>query len=215
MKRGIWYTRPPDLYRFLRFLLANLGRLSDHIDWRFGRPYKADMSDLLALLRLAKPGSIVLTHTDYNLCNSLIPGRWDHATLVSAKGRVLEATREGVHESSFSKLLSHCDAVCILEPMFGTEEQANAAVSAARSQIGKPYDYDFEYRLEGGTSYYCSELCWWSWDSALKPLVAPFQPRYVLGAWTLSPQDIRDSDYFKVLYESPIKKRRKWHASQT
>jgi uncharacterized protein YycO len=200
--KGIWYREPSWFCRAVRAVMGPLGRAANHVDWRLGRPYKTNAHDLEALRTYAVPGSVVLTHTDYNLANLLIPGYWDHATLVADGRHVVEAVGEGVRLKTFEELLAHCDDICILEPTFADAAMMSRAVDNALGQLGRPYDFDFDYRLEGDEAFYCSELVWWSYDQACKPLVAPFQPGYILGQWTLCPQNIFDSDYMAKIYLS-------------
>jgi uncharacterized protein YycO len=186
----------------VRAAIKPLGALSGHVTWRFGRKFGVSKIDVESLLKLARPGDVILTHTKYSLANSLIPGKWDHAALVYKEDLVIQATTHGVGVAGFSRLCTGVDAVCLLRPMFATEGQRSQAVMNALSQVGKPYDFDFEYRLDGGNSFYCSELVWWSYDVALQPAVAPFKPDFVLGRWTLAPQSIRDSEYWTKIYET-------------
>jgi len=201
--KGIWYRKPSRLSSAIYWLMGPLGRAANHVDWRFGRPFGTTPADLQALREHTVPGSVVLTHTDYNLLNKVcIPGRWEHAAMVVNKDHVIEATGKGVHVTSFEDLLSHCDDICILEPTFASPAMMDKAVDYAMAQLGKPYDFEFDYQLEGGQAFYCSELVWSSYDNACKPLVAPFQPGYIMGQYTLAPQNIYDSEYWTRVYAS-------------
>lgn len=195
--KGIWYSRPSLLYRAIRACLVPLAKLVNFVDWRCGRPFLAlKNTDLMALIATAEPGMVILTYTKHNLANLLIGGKVQHAALVLRRGLVVEATAKGVQIRSMQKLLAQCDGVVLMEPTFATKEQRMLALQFAVDQIGKEYDYDFEYSLSTNKSFYCSELVWWSYDQALAPAVAPFQPRKILGAWTLKPVDILTSEYW-------------------
>lgn len=202
MNKGVWFRKPSYLATSVRFLAGWIGKLANHVDWRGSRPKGVSTGDLLSVLELAEPGMVILTHTEYNLLNLILPGYYDHATLVSGHNELIEATGEGVNKHSIVKALSHCDKICLLKPLFATKELMEKAVVEATSQLGKPYDYNFEYQLEGDEKFYCSEVILWSYDQACKPLVAPFQPDYFLGQYTITPENIRKSQYWQVVFES-------------
>jgi len=200
--KSVWDTKPSWIATAVRFVLRIVGPVLNQFDWRFGRPQGTTDLDAAALLN-SKPGSIVLTHTDYNLTNSLIPGYFDHAAMVLPGYRIIESTGKGVGFTNAKVLLSHCDSIAILEPVFANEELKLKACKIASEQDGAGYDYEFDFVLSNNKKFYCSELIWWSYDQACKPLMAPFTPRYVLGEWTLAPQNIYDdTTNFKLVYQS-------------
>lgn len=205
MTKGIWFRKPSVLATLARKLMGFIGTWANKVDWRGKRPKGVSLADIQSILLLAEPGMAILTHTDYNLLNLLIPGRWDHAMLYSGYDTIIEATAEGVHEKSLQLALSHCDSICLLKPLFASKDLMDKAVGVARTQLGKEYDYNFEYQLDGDEKLYCSELAWYVYDHACRPLVAPFQPDYHLGQYTITPTNIRDSEYWEVTYETPLK----------
>lgn len=203
--RGVWFRKATWFATLIRKLAGLIGKLANKVDWRGDRPKGVTLADIQSIFLLAEPGMVILTHTDYNLLNLLISGKWDHAMLYSAYNKIIEATSAGVNEKSLYLALSHCDSICLLKPIFADKNLMDKAVDFARSQLGKEYDYNFEYQLDGDEKYYCSEVIWASYDHACQPLAAPFQPDYHLGQFTLSPQDIRDSEYWSLIYETPKK----------
>lgn len=157
-----------------------------------------------------KPGSIFVTRIFGELTSVLIPGYWSHAAIYCPVPRtpdemVMEAEGAGVLETDLVTFIMSKDAVMILEPNLPDEVMARAA-AIATEQLGKPYDYDFEFHLSGQKSFYCSELVWWSYDQACKEFGIPsaFVPKVSLGVATITPDDIAEK--FKVIWDSREKK---------
>jgi uncharacterized protein YycO len=193
MIKSIWYSTPKWYHKVIRAIAAPFAKHAGKIDWRNGRRFKITQDKKDQFMMRVRPGRIILTHTDYNLANILIPGFFDHVAIVVDSEYCVQATSKGVHRKRIRDLLDECDTAALLSPKFVSIQKMKKASQYALGQLGKEYDYDFEYRLEGNEKFYCSELGWWAYDQLFKPGAAPFTPKWILGRWTLSPQDYWDA----------------------
>lgn len=124
-------------------------------------------------MSLIKPGDILLSHENQRLTSLFIKGEYDHAAILGANGKVIEAVGDafedsknigGVRSVDLEEWLFLMDKVAIIRPMFSQE--INAAASAnALSYIGKGYDYQFEIDKD---KIYCSELIYLSYKTECK-----------------------------------------------
>lgn len=153
-----------------------------------------------------KPGSIFVSRINGELTGLVIPGYWSHAAIYSPVPRtpdemVMEAEGPGVIETDLVSFIMGKDALMILEPGLSDEVMARAA-AIATEQLGKPYDYAFEFHLSGQSSFYCSELVWWSYERACAEfdVPSPFKPKTTLGVPTVTPDDIASN--FKIVWDS-------------
>lgn len=132
-----------------------------------------------------KPGDILLERRNWYLSNPFLPGFWPHAALyigrladlkrlgvterpafrkhlaayytAAADGRgnsVIEAVSEGVILNSLTHSL-HADYVAVLRPRV-SEQQAAAAIARAFENLGKPYDFDFDF--DDTSKLVCTQL---------------------------------------------------------
>lgn len=115
---------------------------------------------------------IILTHRRCHLTSYLIAiisklatgasSHWTHA-LMNTEGNIpghlgyilVEATKQGVHPSSFMEVFD-CDSVVLLKPTGCTTEEWTIAMDTAKSEIGKPYDTLFDILDDNSLS--CVEL---------------------------------------------------------
>lgn len=162
--------------------------------------------DYYSIQARLKPGSIFVTKIRGELTGLLIPGYWSHAAIYAPVPRspdemVMEAEGPGVVETDLVTFIMGKDCICILEPDLPDEVMARAA-RIATEQLGKPYDYDFEFNLHDQEAFYCSELVWWCYDQACLEykIPSPFKPRMSLGVATVTPDDIALD--FKTVWDS-------------
>jgi hypothetical protein len=190
-----------DLLNFLKPLLR--GASGVHMPFTHklvtGRQYYAARANL-------KPGSIFVSKIRGELTGILIPGYWSHAAIYSPVPRspdemVMEAEGPGVIETDLVTFVMGKDCLAILDPGLPDEVMARAA-AIATEQLGKPYDYDFEFNLSNQEAFYCSELVWWCYDKACEEfkIPSPFKPRMSLGVATVTPDDIALD--FKTIWDS-------------
>jgi hypothetical protein len=89
-------------------------------------------------------------------------GYWSHALMNLEDGvktdldfRLVEATAEGVHYSTFEQVFD-CDAVCLLRPRGFSDKDWTETMDRLKSDLGKPYDMLFDLKSDQELS--CVEL---------------------------------------------------------
>lgn len=123
------------------------------VDWEDGGGNDLDL-DLLEV------GDIILTRgSDFD---KLVPGRWTHATMYVGDGMIIESIEEGVVVRSAEKLLLSNETGVFRVDV--EDEVKEAAVDFAQEQIGKPFNVFWFNKQVNGSSYYCSELVWASYQ---------------------------------------------------
>lgn len=116
-----------------------------------------------------------------------------------ARRCVIESIRPGVVLQSL-ETSANCDYLGVVRPRLSKPEKL-AALLAAFSHFGKPYDLNFDFTTDG--SLVCSELVYKAY-SAAAPL--PFEPEIINGRLLLSPnrmveQIIQDLDSTPAHFE--------------
>jgi uncharacterized protein YycO len=148
-----------------------------------------------------RPGTILLTRIRGEASNLLIPGFWTHAGVYAPKSEslvdevVVEAVGKGIVERDLISFMMSKDYVMALEPTWLDDKKAlvmKRAAEVALLQVGKPYDYELEFQVSDNKAFYCSELCWYSYDIACTNygLKSPFVPKETWGEPTITPNDI-------------------------
>ena len=123
------------------------------------------------------PGMILVFTRSRSLGSALIRvatwSQWSHVAILSTPRAVIDATlRHGVAERPLSALLDESTE----SRMVALPAPGDAAVTAARSQIGKPYDTTAITGLalrrdwQEADSWFCSELVAWAAQAAGAPL---------------------------------------------
>jgi len=115
-------------------------------------------------------GDIILRTYDHYLDSSIIPGFYSHAALYIGDGELVHSCgHTGVSKISpfeFAK----CDGLAIVRPKVGYAA-INRACKYVLNQLGKQYDYWFNYDNE--ETYCCTELIYWAYENILstKPIM--------------------------------------------
>lgn len=130
-----------------------------------------------------KDGDVLLSHETWHLTNLFIPGYYKHAA-VYFEGYVIEAVGVGVRRVHLAKWLYDKDSVCVVRANVVGKRVGRFALS----QVGKPYDYQFEKSVE---SFYCSELVWMSLNAGSRREI--ISKRRTMGVETVLAQDFRDA----------------------
>lgn len=111
---------------------------------------------------------------------------WSHCAIVDGSEVIEAAVGAGVRARPLADLLadsSRHDTVTF------TARDAPAVVAAARSQIGKPYDYagvlgiGIRRRWQDDDAWFCSELVAWAFEQGGAPL---FRTQH----WRITPRDL-------------------------
>lgn len=103
-----------------------------------------------------KAGDILLRRTEGTSGNWFIPSWWKHAGVYVGDGQVVDATFHGIHKRSFKSFMTEGDHVMIVRAKNLSTEQRQSIANYAEHQIGKPYDFDFDFVDEARQS--CTEL---------------------------------------------------------
>lgn len=173
-----------DLHDAFFLLVSPISKYASHI--RFP-PTKRFCSDLACIDKLGQPG-VLLSRKRGEVGNLFIPGYWKHAAFLTDDGTVIEAVTTGVREIPLKDFVSDKDFVALYSLNFIDSERLKNAFSAARLQIGKPYDFLFS---GGVNAFYCSELISYALQVA-NPSGA-WTNRKILWEYTTYPQDFADA----------------------
>lgn len=132
--------------------------------------------------------------------------KWSHVAIVDGD-EVIEATWPHVRVRPLADLLTSQSRHAVVDLPCRSPA---AAIAAARSQIGKPYDLSALFGLlmhrdwQEDDRWFCSELVAWAFDQAGSPLFRPeamhrITPEHL---WMLSPERQKDLVFFTSLEES-------------
>ncbi len=160
-----------------------------------------------------KPGDILLVRDDTRLAAAILPGFWTHAALFlggcadleamglrphpyitrhwhqlqekpAAMGLVIEALAPCVQLNPLEKCL-RVDHLVVLRPAALPEAEVAAAIGEAIGQLGKPYDFEFDFNKS--SRIVCTELVYRSYH---KRGSISFTLTKRLGRFTLTGDDI-------------------------
>ena len=144
-------------------------------------------------------GTVLCSKTNGEFGNLFIPDFWSHCAIYDGNGKVIEAVGKGVIETDLIDFLMTKDFVVALDPIFATIPQKSAALECAKSQLGKPYD--FEFQTSDVKAFYCGELVLWAYTSSVPTF--DFVLKKIFGVYTVPPQDfVNAKKYFKIAWKS-------------
>jgi uncharacterized protein YycO len=144
------------------------------------------------ILKLIKPGDILLRRYDGYLNTLCTPGFWGHAAICIGDN-VIHAVGEGVIEED---LLDFCrtDSIAVLR--VNKKLLTGLAINNAIKMLGKPYDYDFS--PYGGTAkldaMYCTKLVDYAYGHLFND-----EYTYDTGTPILVPDSIEKSEHVKII----------------
>lgn len=129
--------------------------------------------------------------------------RWSHVGIYDVKTQtVIESTftHHGVNETSINRFMSRAkDTKIIGVPV----RSSRAVLAAARSQIGKPYDYTAiigivlqDRNWAEDDMWFCFELAAWALSKGGSPYFKPHEVRFITGR-TLLARIAKESPYIK------------------
>ena len=151
-------------------------------------------------------GHILVSFTRGELTNVLIPGGWSHIAMYVGKDRVIEAVGKGVVETSLVDFVMTKDYVACVSPTFCTPWKMIEAAELAETQIGKPYDYGFDWQIGNQEAFYCAEFPYWCYSKVVPKAEMGFRLKEVMGGLTIVPDDyMLAKKYFIVDYLSKAK----------
>lgn len=123
------------------------------------------------------PGSILL--------RAALWSPWSHCALVDGDTVIEAAAFHGVRERPLRDFMADATKAAVL----ALPGDPGAVIAAARSQLGKPYDWlgvagiGFRRRWQDEDAWFCSELVAWAFEAAGAPL-------FRTGYWRVTPQTI-------------------------
>lgn len=118
--------------------------------------------------------------------------RWSHVALVDEDTVIEAAALQGVRRVSVISAVDRAKDIARVDLPCRDPE---AVIQAARSQIGKPYDYtaivglSLRRNWQEPDAWFCSELIAWAFDAAGQPLFRPEAIRRITPEhlWMLAP----------------------------
>ncbi len=167
------------IYAIQSWISEFIGQLSTQPDHTPALP-RAIKSQLMEQLQ---PGDVMVTRKEHSLTNYFLPGYWPHAALYIGDGRVIEALADGVHERSIESPFS-VDAIATIRPHL-PRELIEQALQRARTHVGKPYDFDFDFTRSD--RMVCTEVVYRSFEGLGD---CRFQLTRRAGRETLSAEDL-------------------------
>lgn len=156
-------------------------------------------SDYAKFTSELKPGDIVLRMYKHKLIQGIIPGFYSHTGLYIGDNTIIHSVKDGVVKTTVYDF-SRCDCLAILRPK-ATEENVAQAIKYANEQIGKAYDYFFDFNNE--ETYSCTELIYW----AYKDVIATYPKEYrrffgLLKKEIIAPDDLLRDCNCDIIWES-------------
>lgn len=161
--------------------------------------YKVNGNDWKEFVEFLKPGDIVLRAYDHYLIGDIIPGRYSHAGLYIGDNTIIHAVGNGIskiHIFDFAK----CDGLAIIRPTVSSKVITRAIIYA-KNQIGK--NYDFYFNFEDETSYSCTELIYWCYKDAINIKPIEFTKFFgLIKHLIIAPDSFLYDDKCSIIWES-------------
>ncbi len=125
-------------------------------------------------------------HIGSLLLRAFLWSEWSHVAIVDGEDVIEAATGAGVRRRPLADLLAESSQYEIVDvPALSPA----SVIAAARTQIGKPYDWPgvlgigFRRRWQDDDSWFCSELVAWAFHTSGCPL-------FRIDAWRITPRDL-------------------------
>lgn len=132
---------------------------------------------------MLQPGDVFVTRKEGALTNYFLPGYWPHAALYAGDQQVIESLKDGVRQRGLNSPFGN-DAVALIRPQLPAD-LIQRALQRARTHVGKPYDFDFDFTRSD--RLVCTEVVYRSY-SGLGEI--EFQLTKRAGRQTLSAEDL-------------------------
>ena len=143
-------------------------------------------------------GDIVLRYYINYLDSYLIKGTFTHAALYIGNDTIVHSVATGVEFIDIYDFL-HCDGIVVLRLKNElTDNQKQNVCDYAISQIGKQYDFFFDFESE--ETYCCTELVYWAYENILH--IEPKLEKRFLGlieGYIINPDDFLKNDELKIV----------------
>ena len=123
--------------------------------------YQISGKNIFELMSILEPGDIILRGYRHYLDGKFIPNfpnneigeGFSHGAIYIGNMKIIHAVTEGISEINLIDFCQ-CDGLCLLRPV--NESLSNQAVSIAKLNLGKPYD--FKFNSNDSSEFYCHEL---------------------------------------------------------
>ena len=147
------------------------------------------------LATIIQPGDIVIRRFEGYIDKWFIPGFWNHAGIYvgGEKEQVVHAISEGVIIEDILNFM-RTDHMLVLRPPNG--DFLAIGVEKARSIIGKPYDFGFDFK--DCNRFSCTELVAYCYPGIVKPKCRPSS----LGKKVIVADDFKTSQKLTVIWDS-------------
>ena len=109
---------------------------------------------------LLQPGDVLVTRKEHAMSNYFLPGYWPHVAMYVGGQQVVESMKDGVRVREMSSPFGN-DSVAVIRPALD-EENIQQAIVRARSHVGKPYDFDFDFTR--ADRLVCTEVVYRSYE---------------------------------------------------
>lgn len=122
--------------------------------------------DLIKARFKLRKGDIALWGNLREVSSLFIRGPLTHASIYAGHKRFIEAVGDGVREISLHHMFTEYDTLAILrvpKEVKNRRKIIKDAIKYARSQLGKPYDFDF---APGSGKLFCTELVNYAYQKA-------------------------------------------------
>lgn len=113
-----------------------------------------------AMTAQLRAGDVFVTRKESAVTNYFLPGYWPHAAMYVGEHRVIESLKDGVRERGLDSPFGN-DAVALIRPIAEPSE-IEKSVQRARSHVGKPYDFDFDFTRSD--RMVCTEVVYRSYE---------------------------------------------------
>ncbi|MDB4331735.1 YiiX/YebB-like N1pC/P60 family cysteine hydrolase [bacterium] len=133
--------------------------------------------------QIIQAGDVLVTRKEGALTNYFLPGFWPHVSLAIGNQRVVESLKDGVKERDLQSPFSN-DGMIVLRSHLSTEQISNIT-NRAKSHLGKPYDFDFDFTRSD--RMVCTEVIYRSYSGIGQ---INFQLTLRAGRQTLSAEDL-------------------------
>lgn len=117
--------------------------------------YKLRAASKRKIINCILPGDVILTRHDHYITSKMVPGYYSHIGIFVGDNSVISAMKQGVIKEDILDFLRVDEAV-VLRITSITNSERKDACKEAYKQLGKCYDYKFDF--ENSDKFSCIEL---------------------------------------------------------
>ncbi len=148
--------------------------------------------------KIIQPGDIVIRRFEGYIDKWFIPGFWNHAGIyIGDDGdkpeQVIHAVSEGVIQEDLLNFMRTDHMLILRHPPGEKGSKINKAIKSAKSIVGKPYDFGFDFKDTNRFS--CTELVAHCYPNVVKG-------KKKLGKLVIVADDFNNSDKLTTVWDS-------------